>query len=272
MSVTPTALLLFNNGHAIAQSRPFYVAMAVTSAIAITLVIVLSRKLAPHVAGGLVAALGYGFYSLSWVPGSNQLPSLTFFWLITSLPAAVVVVWLMSNSRSLITVAGLASTALASFLIISPLTASEETSASTGSDQQTPESLAFTGELARTPNVYLFILDGFANPRVTSEQFAAHDIGFALDDSIADLELLGLHHDSEATSNYGQTILSVPSMLNANYPTTPELPLTKAEVWATGIPALRGNNLVVNTVVYTTALAPRRHRLPQTPRTPDGRR
>ena len=246
LSVIPTALLLFNNGHAIAQTRPFYVAMAATAGIAAGLVIVLSQKIAPHVAGGLVGALGYGFYSLSWVPGSNQLPSLTFFWLLTSLPAAVVVVWLLSNSRAVIVLAGVASGALATYLVVSPLTAAETPTATP--EPMPPASLAFGDELIRSPNIYVFVLDGFSNPSVTTEQFAPYGLDFSIDSSIADLEQLGLRHDAQATSNYGQTILSVPSMLNATYPHTPEDPLTTNEVWSTGTPALRGNNVLVNTL------------------------
>lgn len=247
LSITPTALLLFNNGHAIARSAPFYIAMVITAAVAASLVIALSQKLAPHVAGGLIAALGYGFYSLSWVPGSNELPSLTFFWLLTSLPAAVVVVWLLSNSRLVISFAGIASSALAAFLLISPLTSTGEPSASR-TNKTTPETLALATEPARTPNIYLFVLDGFANPRVTTEQFAEHNIDFSIENSIADLEELGLQHDPDATSNYGQTILSMPSMLNASYPHTPEESLPAAAIWGNGIPAIRGDNLLIDTL------------------------
>ncbi len=246
LSITPTALLLFNNGHAIAHAGPFYAAMASTAAIAVGLVIVLSRKIAPHVAGGLVGALGYGFYSLSWVPGSNQLPSLTFFWLLTSLPAAIVVIWLLSNSRAVVVLAGVASGAVATYLLISPLIADETPTAA--QEPSPPTSLAFGDELTHRPNIYVFILDGFANPSVTADQFAPHGLDFSLDSSVARLEQLGLRHDTHATSNYGQTILSVPSMLNAAYPHTPEQPLSTNEIWATGTPAVRGNNVLVNTL------------------------
>ena len=247
LSVTPTALLLFSNGHVIAKSGPFYIAIGATSVIAAATVVLLSRWLAPHVAGGLVAALGYGFYSLSWVPGSNQLPSLTFFWILTALPAAAVIIWLMSNSRLVVSVASAASTALAAFLVVSSF-ASGDVPIAAEDGAEIPEALALSGEPVRTPNVYLFVLDGFANPQVTAEQFADHDIDFRVDDALAKLETLGLQHDREATSNYGQTILSMPSMLNAAYPHTPEAPLRIAEVWGAGTPAIRGNNLLVDSL------------------------
>lgn len=247
LSITPTALLLFNNADAVAQSTPFYSAIAITAVIAATTVLVLSRRIAPHVAGGLVAALGYGFYSLTWVPGSNQLPSLTFFWLLSSLPAAVVVIWLLSNSRVIVSLAGAASTALAAFLVIAPLaSASGQTSGSTAAE--IPEAIALSDQPVRTPNVYLFVLDGFANPRVTSEQFADHDIEFNLGDAPGKLDQLGLKIDRDATSNYGQTILSMPSMLNATYHHTPDDALQVAEIWGSGKPAIRGDNFLVDSL------------------------
>lgn len=246
LSVTPTALLLFNNRHAVAQATPFYRAMAATAVIAALAVLFLSRRIAPHVAGGLVAALGYGFYSLSWVPGSNQLPSLTFLWLLISLPGAVVVVWLLSNSRLIVTLAGTAAVAVASWLVFSPLLSSN--GPATTAAPSPPEAIALAGEPIRTPNVYLFVMDGFANPDVTTEQFSEHGVSFSIADSIALLEAQGFRHDEDATSNYGQTILSLPSTLNGAYAHTPETPLTKAEVWDIGIASIRGNNTLGNTL------------------------
>lgn len=244
LAVIPTALLLFNNRNAVAEVGPFYTAILATAITAVLAVIVLSRRIAPHVAGGLVGALGYGFYSLSWVPGSNQLPSLTFYWLLVSLPAAVVVVWLLSNSRLIVNLAATAAVAIATWLIITPVLADGVAE----SRSSLPTALALAEEPVRTPNIYLFVMDGFTNPRVTAEQFAGHGVDFDISDAIAQLEQRGFRHDQDATSNYGRTILSLPSTLNSEYPHTPEDPARVAEIWANGTQIIRGDNVLVNTL------------------------
>lgn len=239
----PTALLYFQNRQAIASPAPFIEVLAGAAIASALAVVVLGRRVAPHISGGIVGASGYGFFSMSWLPSGGPTASMLLIWLLLSIVSSALVVWLLSNSRAIVTAAGMLAGSLAIGLTVA---ASLDHS---GSEQSitarpVPEAMSFSETPERTPNVYVFVLDGFANPDVTAEQFANHGIDFDLDQPIAELESLGFIRDERASANYGQTILSMPSTLNADYPRTPDADFDGAELVST----LRGNNTLVNTL------------------------
>lgn len=247
LTITPNALLLHGNRFDIAEQGPFIVGFLVAGTVAGLLVLLLSRFIAPHVAGGLVGAFGYGFFSLSWVPNHVGILTLVSFWILTGMVFATIMIWLLSNSRTMVTIAGVAITGLTAVLIGTSLVATGITEVD-GSANEIPTALAFSETPEVRPNVYIFVLDGFSNPDTTTTQFAEHDIAFDIDDSIDNLEGLGFERDEHATSNYGQTILSLPSTFNGVYHHTADEPLTLAEVANRGTTAIRGDNALVHSL------------------------
>ena len=237
----PLALLLFNNQGSIANRQPVIEVLLGALAVSATLSVLLGRKLAPHVAASLVGAFGYGFFSLSWLPPSSGTPSLLVFWVASSIIGAAVLVWLLSNSKLVITLASVATSAVVAFLIVASMGGGPglETASPV-----VPESLAFSEELIETPNVYLFILDGFGRPDVLSEQFA--DLNLDISSSIDRLGELGFRQDPAGSAAYSQSILSIPSSLNGELHHRPEAELSGLEQWEYGRPALKGDNTLVN--------------------------
>lgn len=241
----PLGLLNYFNSAAIADPAPLFEIALVASLVALISAAALGRFLAPHVAGVMVGALGYGFFSLSWLESSSTV-GLVLIWVFSSLVGALVIVWLIGNARWAVAAAAISTTGIAATLFgLSLLNADEPADIA---QRVVPETLAFSEVPGERPNVYLFVLDGFARPDITVEQFSEHDVDFDISESIGALERLGFVQDLDGTANYPQTILSVPSTLNAEYHHVPEQPLAGGEIWLEGRAALTGNNTLVNSL------------------------
>ena len=241
LTLIPLALLLFNNQGSIANRQPVVEVLLGALAISAAFAIALARKLAPHVAASFVGAFGYGFFSLSWVPGTAGTPVLLVFWIASSVVGAAIVVWLLSDSKLVITLASVAASAIVVALVVLSMGGVQDQPIVAG---EAPDSLAFSDALVRTPNVYVFILDGFGRPDVLEEQFA--DLDLDISPSIERLNELGFGQDASGSANYSQSILSIPSALNGELQHLPDAPLSSLEQWEYGRPALKGENVLVN--------------------------
>ena len=236
LTVLPLGLLLAQNRGRIADPNPILLIGAIAAAVAVVATALLRVRLAPHVAGALAGAAGYIFFSMSWVGSGSTLTHL-IVWFGASVGLSAVVLVLVGESK--ITMLG--ATAVVS------LAAAGTTAiglAPTSPPITTPTALAFAGDVTTTPNIYLFVLDGFARPDILASQLG--DLDVDIEPSIAALETLGFVLDGDATSNYAETLVSVPSTLNATLHVTPETPLTLEERWAYAQNALRGDNATVS--------------------------
>lgn len=247
LTVIPLALLLSNNQGTIANRQPILQIALVALIVSAILTVVFSTKLAPHVAGALVGGFGYGFFSLSWIPERAGTPTLLLFWTATSLIGSAVLVWLLSDSKVIVTLASLASAAVVVFLVATSSTSGRDEVAGRA-DSVAPEALSFAEPFERTPNVYVFVLDGFGRPDVLTEQFGARGFDIDLSESVDELETLGFVQDADGSANYVQSILSIPSALNGTLHHLPDAPLSGFEIWRTGRPAVQGDNLLVNSL------------------------
>jgi len=236
LTVLPLGLLLAQNQGRIADPNPIVVIGAIAAGIAIVATALLQIRLAPHVAGALAGAAGYIFFSMSWV-GSGSTPTHLIVWFGASIGLAAVILILIGESRTTM----LGATAVVSIAAVSTTGIGL---APTAAPTTTPTALAFTGDVTTTPNIYLFVLDGLARPDVLASQFS--DLDVDIDTSIATLETFGFVLEAEATSNYAETLVSVPSTLNATLHVRPETPLTLEERWAYAQNALRGDNATVS--------------------------
>ncbi len=236
LTVLPLGLLLAQNRGRIADPTPVLVIGALAASIAVAATALLRIRLAPHVAAALGGSAGYVFFSMSWVGAGSTLTHL-IVWFGASIALSAVVLVLVGQSKitmfgvtSVVCVAAVATTAMG----LAP----------TNTPTSTPAALAFTGEVTTTPNIYLLVLDGFARPDILASQLG--DVDVELDPAIAALESLGFALEPQATSNYAETLVSVPSTLNATLHVTPETPLTLEERWAYAQTALRGDNATVS--------------------------
>ncbi len=245
LTILPLGLLNYANSGAIADPAPLFEIAAIAGLVALISAVLLGRVLAPHVAAILVGALGYGFFSLSWFESSSTM-SLLVVWAVSSIFGGLVLVWLVGSARWAVVTAAIAATLIAATLFgLSIFGTAERVDIAQG---DVPAALAFSEVPSVRPNVYLFVLDGFARPDITTEQFAEHGHDFDLSGSIDALEDLGFIQDLEGTANYPQTILSVPSTLNAKYHHLPEAPLSGRDIWLQGQAALSGENTLVNSL------------------------
>ena len=245
LTTLPLGLLNYFNSEAIADPRPLLEIAAIAGLTALVLSALLGRVLAPHVAGIFVGALGYGFFSMSWLQNPSTV-SLIIAWVFSSLLGGYVLLWLIGSTRWAVVTAAVVTTVISATLFgLSTFGAPEPAELA---EREIPESLAFADVPEDRPNIYLFVLDGFARPDITAEQFVEHGVDFDLSESISGLEDLGFSQDLEATANYPQTILSVPSTLNAEYHHVPEAPLAGFDIWNQGRAALSGENVLVNTL------------------------
>ncbi len=246
MTSLPLGLLNFFNQNTIANPAPLHRAALIAGVVALVASISLGRWLAPHVAGLIVGTFGYWFFSMSWVD-TNDSAGLIYTWGLVSVISAFVLIWLIGSARWSITLAALAISAVAALLFGGPLLNTAEAQ-DFAVDDAAPTALAFAQLPDERPNVYLFVLDGFARPSITEQQFSSRGVEFDISAPLAELEQLGFEQDLEASVNYPQTILSVPSTLNASYPHLPEAQSSAADIWAEGRQALAGNNLLVNSL------------------------
>ena len=236
LTVLPLGLLLAQNRGRIADPTPVLIIGAVAASLAVAATAVLQVRLAPHVAAALGGSAGYIFFSMSWV-GTGSTPTYLIVWFGASVLLSAVILVLIGQSKAtmlaisgIVSVAAIATTALG----IAP----------TSTPATTPTALAFTGEVTTTPNIYVLVLDGFARPDILASQLG--DVDVELDPAITALESLGFVLEPQATSNYAETLVSVPSTLNATLHVTPETPLTLEERWAYAQTALRGDNATVS--------------------------
>jgi len=235
LAVLPLALLLAQNRGRIAAPQPILVAAAVTAVSAVAVTALLGRRLAPHVAAALVGAVGFVFYAGLFSAGSIGVNLLT--WGSTAVVFAMVVIALIGDSRVMIS----AVAAVAGAVAIGAMTFGL---AQTADPVDPPEALAFRGPVKQTPNVYLFLLDGFARPDIIESQLG--DIDVDLQPSIDALVELGFELEEEATSNYPATLESFPSILNGTLHLTDETPLSLEERWVYAQGTLRGRNSTVS--------------------------
>ena len=242
LTMIPGLLLLFSNAGRIADPQPILEVTIGAGVLAALLARFLWRDFAPHVAAGIIGAFGYGFFSLSWLDVTS--PAIRVgAWLLTSLIGAVLVVWLLSNSRLVLNIATSAVVfACAGLGIVGLLPSNTDT------DSAVPAALAFTEQPTERPNIYVFVLDGFARPEITIEQFAEHQIDFDISRSLESLEDLDFVLEESGSANYPATILSLPATLNGQYHHTPESPLSADEIWSQGQTVLSGDNALVGTL------------------------
>lgn len=157
----PLGLLSYFNANEIADPEPLHRVAIVASFVAFVTAAALGRVIAPHVAGILVAALGYGFFSMSWL-GTAPTWILISAWLLVSVIGSSVLLWLIGNSRWSISAASLVVGAAAAFLFGFPVSAQAPASEVGVVEREVPRALAFADVPEVRPNIYLFVLDGFA--------------------------------------------------------------------------------------------------------------
>lgn len=238
LTLLPVSILIFQNRGTIAAPMAILQVGVAGAVITSVLTLVLSRWLAPHVAGIFLGVLGYAFFSLSWVSTSSTL-GLINTWLAVAVAMSAVLIWLASDSRLLVHLATAASVVGSVVLLGVSLGESRVEGAQ-------PDALAFEAPLVRRPNIYLFVLDAFGRPDVLTETLG--DVGLNLDRPIEQLEQLGFENETRASANYIETNLSIPSTLNAEFHHTPETPMAHFEHWSRAVSALAGNNATVATL------------------------
>lgn len=239
VTLLPVAMLLINNRGAISTAGPIYSVGLSAALVALAATAALSRVLAPHVAAAIVGAFGYGFFSMSWTGERAGTNITVFLWIAISGLASFVFVWLLSDSRLVLNLAAATTSALC-FAMVGAFAFSTNGPGSVV--LEIPASLAFTEDPPTRPNVYVFVLDAFGRPEILSDQFSAEGIDFDIAPSLSALEGLGFVEDTQATTNYAETVLSVASTLNGKLHHTEDSPLDSAEVWSTGRAALQGDN------------------------------
>ncbi len=239
LTLLPIAMLLVNNRGAISTVGPIYRVGFGAAIIALAGTAAVSRALAPHVAAAIVGALGYGFFSMSWVGDGAGTTIITFLWIAISGLASAVLVWLLSDSKLVLNIAAVTTSALCVVMIGAFALAG---SGSGPVSNAIPTALAFSEDPPSRPNVYVLVLDAFGRPEVLADQFAQAGIDFDIAPSLSALEGLGFVEDTKATTNYAETVLSVASTLNGTFHHTPDDPLESSEVWDTGRAALQGDN------------------------------
>ncbi len=233
----PLAILVATNYGEIAQLRPILTIGLVASLTAATTTALLATRVAPHVAGITCGVLGYGFFSMSWATATNTV-LLVLGWLVLGLFASWIFVWLSDHSARILAVA-----TAAAIIAVTGLTLSGPLGANSDLEADPGESLAFVGELTRKPNVYMFVLDAFSHPRVIEQEMGQENVDFG--PHLARLEDLGFALEPNARSNYAETRLSVPSLLNAEYPLVETDEAPDFSVRVSGADALRGHNKTV---------------------------
>ena len=243
LSVMPIALLLYGNRGAIDGVAPILQVAGGALIVAVFATALLSKFLAPHVAGAIVGAFGYGFFSMSWLPEETGPATLIFLWAATSFLGSLILTWLLSNSKVVVSSAALVATGLVIFL-----GAGADLSPPDSSSAAPPEALSFSSPPAETPNIYLFILDGFGRLDIIEDQFAAAGEELDLSASVDALEDLGFVQGPVASTNYVESIISIPSMLNGTLHHLPEAPLNDLELWEVGRPAIQGDNFLINSL------------------------
>lgn len=237
----PLAILIGQNADEIARVEPIVLVAAVAALIAGLGAALLGRVVAPHVAGIIFAVLGYAFFSMSWTE-SQETVSLVVTWLGVSGLGSAILMWLIGDSTRNVALAAMVTTIGTIAMIGVGL-------ASPASNEETvPQALGFTGEFERTPNVYIFVPDGFGNPRVIEDQLSEFHPDLDFSDRIDRLTGLGFEWEEQARSNYAETRLSVPSTLNADFPLEPG-PEPNFEARFTGERALQGHNRLTETFI-----------------------
>lgn len=103
---------------------------------------------------------------------------------------------------------------------------------------QSADLVLASGALARTPNVYMFLVDGYARRDVILDQTGV-DVGPFLDD----LEHRGFEVADEALANYPSTFQSVSSMLEMDYQLRDG---DRVPDWEPYLEAIRGDNAFVD--------------------------
>ena len=242
----PLGLLNFFNAGAIIDPAPLYRISVFASVIAFVVAVVLGRFVAPHIAGTLVGALGYGFFSLSWI-GNAPTWILVATWFVVSLAVGCVLLWLIGNARWAVTAASVG-VCIAAAVLYGLAPSGQDSISETASGREVPEALAFAADPTDRPNVYLFVLDGFARPQITTTQFAQHGIDFDIEVQLSQLGELGFEQDLEGTANYSSTVFSVPSTLNASYHVQPGESANRGELAAYAQQTIMGDNALVNSL------------------------
>lgn len=236
LTVLPLGLLLAQNRGRIADPQPILQIAGIAAGIAALATFLAGKLLAPHVGAAIAGSAGYIFFSMSWV-GTGSTATYLTVWLGSAALLSAVVLVLIGDTKSIM----LGATAIVTVAVIATTAIGL---APTSSPANTPTALAFTGEVEETPNVYVFILDGFARLDILNTQMG--DLDVDLEPAINSLEALGFALEPAATSNYAETLVSVPSTLNGTLHVTPDTPLTLQERWAYAQNTLRGNNNTVS--------------------------
>lgn len=247
LTVMPVALLLFGNQGTIEGVGPILTVGVSAFVVATVCTAMASKVLAPHVAAGIVGAFGYGFFSMSWAPPTTGPTTLLLLWVTMSFVGSIIVIWLLSNSRIVITLGSVMAAGLVVYLVTSAGLANP-VATDASEVAAPPAALSFTDPLTDRPNVYVFILDGFGRPDIVERQFGAVGEDFDISEQVETLEGLGFAQDPSASANYTQSILSIPSTLNGELHHVPGALLDDAEIWARGRPAVKGDNFLINSL------------------------
>lgn len=228
----PNTLLLAQN-----QARIFDRALVLQVAllsglVAAVIAAVLAQFIEPKKAGITTAAFAYTFYLQAWTSASGPHWARFVIWLCMGLFAAFALnVLIGSTERALRIATGIVAVAVVTTSGIGML-----------GGTRTPAAVAFTEMTpVRTPNVYLFVLDGLGRPDVLRAQFPTLDV----DQPLQAFSELGFDVSDRSTANYPRTHLSIPSMLSASYPSTEENVLAEPDEWAFADATLSGNNELV---------------------------
>lgn len=232
-TVLPLALLLGSNGGAIADRALVLQTGGLAALVATVLVLCLRRVRRLAEPGLVAAALGYTFFFNAFLePGPYA--ARTALWLIMAGIAFVLLRVLVGES--VVLQWGLVAVLGITVVVTSALGLQ-------ASNNPAPEALAFQSiDAERTPNVYVFVMDGLARPDILDEQFPSVDHA----EPLGRLAAIGFETSEVSTANYSRTHISVPSMLMGSYQSTVDAPLTEEEEWAYAAQTLSGNNVFVS--------------------------